>query len=121
MRITCQSTIVDGVCTLANAGHLHPYRNGVELSTEDGIPLGISAQVEYAEVTLRLVPSDRLTSLTDRVVEARSREGELFGFERAANLANEPASSIAKVPHQFRQEDDISVLTLTMAAASSVS
>jgi serine phosphatase RsbU (regulator of sigma subunit) len=50
---------------------------------------------------------------TDGVVEARSKTGELFGFERTAALSTDSAESIARAAQHFGQEDDITVLTLT--------
>jgi hypothetical protein len=46
-------------------------------------------------------------------VEARTRTGELLGFERTANLSTQPAESIAQTAQDFGQEDDITVLTLS--------
>jgi sigma-B regulation protein RsbU (phosphoserine phosphatase) len=107
----------DGTLTLANAGHLAPYRNGVELAINSGFPLGMVPGVEYAESSAALEPGDRLTFLSDGVVEARSAAGELFGFDRAAAISTEPAQSIAGAAQRFGQEDDITVLTLAFAPA----
>jgi serine phosphatase RsbU (regulator of sigma subunit) len=52
--------------------------------------------------------------LTDGVVEAREKDGALFGFERTAALSIQPAEAIAAVAKQFGQDDDITVLTLSM-------
>jgi hypothetical protein len=56
---------------------------------------------------------EQLTLLTDGVVEARDRNGELFGFERTSAVATESAESIAQAAQNFGQEDDITVLTIT--------
>jgi len=58
----------------------------------------------------------RLTLLTDGVVEARSKSGELFGFERTASISNQPAEAIAFAAQRFGQDDDITVLTITRLA-----
>ena len=50
--------------------------------------------------------------MTDGVVEARNKSGELYGFDRAARIASESAESIARAAQEFRQEDDITVVTL---------
>lgn len=117
--ITCLCLRIarDGRVVLANAGHLAPYCNGRELELESSLPLGIAANVEYAETTLQLAPCDTLTLLSDGVVEAKNLKGELFGFERAAQLSAQDAKSIARAAQHFGQEDDITVLTLTFAAA----
>ncbi len=110
----------DGTCTLANAGHLHPYVNGREQSLENGLPLGLAADAVYAESVIRLAAGDCLTLLTDGVVEARNREGELFGFDRTANLAAQSALFIADAAEAFGQEDDITVLTMTRDGNASI-
>lgn len=107
----------DGSITAANAGHIAPYRNGTELPTENSLPLGLAAEATYAESTFRLAPSDQLTLLTDGVVEARNPSGELFGFDRTADLSTQPAEQIARAAQAHGQEDDITVLTLQFAPA----
>ena len=67
----------DGSLTVANAGHLAPHLNGEELPLENGLPLGLSAEAAYPESTFQLGPGQRLTLLTDGVVEARDAKGEL--------------------------------------------
>lgn len=107
----------DGSCTVANAGHLAPYRNGVELPLENGLPLGLDAAAIYAESNFQLGEHEHLTLMTDGVVEARNKSGELFGFERTAAIATDAAEAIAKAAQDFGQEDDITVLTLTRIGA----
>jgi hypothetical protein len=115
---TCLTVRVDadGKVTAANAGHLPPYLNGREISVANNLPLGLSTGAEYGEASFQLKAGDRLTLLTDGVVEARNAAGELFGFERAAGMAREPAAAIAEAAQQHGQEDDITVLTLTWVA-----
>jgi hypothetical protein len=115
--VTCLCCLIapDGRLTLSNAGHLAPYRNGEELHCASGLPLGLVAGAEYAEMELRLDESDTLTFLSDGVVEARNAQGELFGFDRAQAISAEPAQKIAEHAVAFGQEDDISVLKLTLA------
>jgi hypothetical protein len=107
----------DGLLTVANAGHLAPYRNGVELTIESGFPLGVSPDVAYSESSAALEPGDGLTLLSDGVVEARNAQGELFGFERTRAISTQSAESIAHAAQAFGQDDDITVLTLTLAPA----
>jgi hypothetical protein len=111
----------DGSVLLANAGHLPPYLNSLEVSLPGGLPLGVVPEVNYEEVSLSLHPGDRLLLLSDGVVEARKPSGELFGFERLQNLSNQSVFYIADAAKSFGQDDDITVLTVrrlarTMAA-----
>ena len=106
----------DGTLTIANAGHLPPYLNGEELPVADGLPLGIADESVYPEKTWRLGPSDRLTLVSDGVVEARDAGGELYGFERTRSISAQPASAIARIAQQFGQDDDITVLSVMRLA-----
>ena len=102
-----------GRLVLANAGHLSPYRNGEELQLECGLPLGIIADLEYTETVIAFEPNDTLVMLTDGVVEAQSRSGELFGFERTQNISHRSGATIAAAARAFGQTDDITVLCIT--------
>jgi phosphoserine phosphatase RsbU/P len=117
--VTCLCTRVtlEGVVTTANAGHLAPYRNGVEIALGAGLPLGLTADAEYTESTLQLFSGDTLTLLSDGVVEARNLSGELFGFDRTSAISLQSAQQIAEAARNFGQEDDITVLTLSFAGA----
>ena len=108
----------DGEMTIANAGHISPYLNGDEMRIENGLPLGLALGAEYTEQTLHLNPNDRLTLMTDGVVEAQSANKELFGFERTASISTQSAENIARAAQHFGQEDDITVLTLKLAPAT---
>jgi hypothetical protein len=107
----------DGAATLASAGHLNPYLDGKELVVEPNLPLGLSAEVEYVNTSVRLRAGDRLTLITDGVLEARDAvTGELFGFERTLAISGEAAGMIADTAQRFGQEDDIAVLTVAFGA-----
>ena len=100
------------------SGGRHPYHNGKELQLDSGIPLGVMAGASYAETHLRLAPGDTLTFLSDGVVEAKTATGELFGFERTQAISSESAWNIAEAARRFGQEDDITVLRLSMSPAA---
>jgi hypothetical protein len=104
-----------GIVRAANAGHLSPYRNGEEVVIESGLPLGVVADAEYSQSTFALAPGDRLTFLSDGVVEAQSAAGELFGFDRTRQISTQSAEAIARAAQAFGQQDDITVLTLQFA------
>jgi hypothetical protein len=103
----------DGALTVANAGHLAPYLHGTELPTINGLPLGLNPDATYLETTHPLPANQQLTLLTDGVLEARNKTGELFGFNRTTALSVESAAQVATIAQHFGQDDDITVLTLT--------
>ncbi|HEY0760076.1 MAG TPA: SpoIIE family protein phosphatase [Acidisarcina sp.] len=103
----------DGELTVANGGHLPPYLNGEELTTLPELPLGVSAGVSYEQSHFTVAPGDRLTFVSDGVVEATRPGGELFGFERTRQISRDPARTIAEAAKAFGQTDDITVVTLT--------
>ena len=115
---TCQAAWFgpDGDVVLANAGHLPPYLNSQEIAIPGGLPLGVLSDVTYDEIRLFLHPGDRILLLSDGVVEARHKSGELFGFDRVHNLSNQTAFYIADAAKAFGQEDDITVVTVRRLA-----
>ena len=113
----CGELSAAGILTLANAGHLPPYRNGEETPLDSGLPLGIASDPGYTESTLQLAPGDALTFLSDGVVEAQSAAGELFGFDRSRSISTRSAQDIAAAALQFGQQDDITVLTVAWSPA----
>jgi phosphoserine phosphatase RsbU/P len=117
--VTCTGALIsaNGNMLLANAGNPAPYRNGEELAVESGLPLGIVANSDYSETSYQLNPGDHLTFLSDGVVEATNEHRELFGFDRTQAISNRSAGTIAEIAKQFGQEDDITVLTITLAPA----
>jgi phosphoserine phosphatase RsbU/P len=112
--ITCICVRIEpgGRITISNAGHLPPYKDGKELMLEAGLPLGVVADLAYAESRFELKRDDSLTLLSDGVVEARNPKGELFGFERTAAVSRDSVHDIAAAAQQFGQEDDITVVKI---------
>ena len=119
---TCVVTRIaaDGTVTLANAGHLAPFRNEAELPVAGSLPLGLVRDAEYEELDFRLQENDTLMFYTDGVVEARNEAGELYGFDRVASLAasGQNVEDIVEAACAFGQKDDITVLRLTRLAES---
>jgi serine phosphatase RsbU (regulator of sigma subunit) len=111
----CADLSPDGSLRIANAGHLPPYLNGEELPLSNNLPLGVADRIDYPQTPLQLAPGDRLTFISDGVVEARNAARELFGFDRTRQISTRPAQQIAEAARLFGQEDDITVLTLTLA------
>jgi len=113
----CARIYTNGQMTIANAGHLSPYRDGRELELAACLPLGVIPNVEYEQSTFQLNHGDRLTFLSDGVVEATDQKGELFGFERTQQVSHEPARYIAQTAQRFGQTDDITVVSLYFVPA----
>jgi phosphoserine phosphatase RsbU/P len=114
----CARVYPDGTMTIANAGHLHPYRDGRELDLAADLPLGVINDIQYEQATFQLNVGDRLIFLSDGVVEAANAQGELFGFERTQQVSNESARYIAQTAKRFGQTDDITVVSMYFAARS---
>ncbi len=105
-----------GACAIASAGHPAPLLNGHELDLPGALPLALIPSSTYAEISLRLASADRLALYTDGLLEARNASGELYGFDRLETLfSNDPTAKMAaKTAAAFGQEDDITVLVLTV-------
>jgi serine phosphatase RsbU (regulator of sigma subunit) len=113
----------DGSCAMANAGHPAPFINQMEIELAGALPLGLAPDTEYEEYTATLRVEDHIVLYTDGLLEARTRSGELFSFERLSELmARRPnAEQATEVAQDFGQEDDITVLTITRLAAGAES
>jgi hypothetical protein len=105
-----------GLQRVASAGHLPPYLNGVEMALPGSLPLGVVAHPDYECTTVQLAPGDRLTFVSDGVVEAQGTTppwcGDLFGFDLTRALSVFPAQRIADAARGFGQSDDITVVTV---------
>lgn len=121
--VTCCATRIapDGLVTLANAGHLPPYRDGAEVEIAPGLPLGMDEDSVYEERQFALEAGGKLTFVSDGVVEAQSPSGELFGFERTLQISSWSAQAIAEAARAFGQEDDITVVCMTRVNSGSLS
>jgi phosphoserine phosphatase RsbU/P len=108
----CFKLSPNGQMTISNAGHLPFYKNGEELTSEGGPPLGLFPDLVYSESRFEINGGDSLTLLSDGVVEARDAKDEMFGFERTQALSTCSAHEIAVAAQQFGQEDDITVVKL---------
>jgi hypothetical protein len=113
----CARIYPNGKMIVANAGHLSPYRDGREMELAACLPLGVIPNVEYEQSTFQLKHGDRLTFVSDGVVEATDAKGELFGFERTQQVSHEPARYIAQIAQRFGQTDDITVVSLYFVPA----
>jgi hypothetical protein len=111
---TCFALRIDaqGNVELANAGHMPPYLNGEEMELAGALPLGMAAEAEFTTMHFILKPGDALLMMTDGVAEAQDAQGQLFGFDRIARMAQQTVSAakMAAAAQTFGQQDDITVL-----------
>jgi hypothetical protein len=105
----------DGAFIFSNAGHLNPYVDGLELASPGSLPLGLTTSPEFEAIRGILRPGERMILLSDGVLEARSGKGDLLGFDRLVHITRMTASEIADTAQRFGQNDDITVLSLSLA------
>ena len=134
MFVTCLYGVLEpstGRFRFANAGHDLPYVKTADGSVElraRGMPLGLMPGMTYEEKETVLAPGDSLLLHSDGVVEAHDPDGSMFGFPRLkAAVAQYPgggeliervlADLGAHTGPDAEQEDDITMVTLSRAAA----
>ena len=114
--VTCLAARLDpsGRVTIANAGHLAPWLNGDEIAFTGSLPLSVVASAAPEQVVLEMRSGDRLTLLTDGVVEARDPQGVLFGFDRTQSALRQDPSplALAEAAIHHGQDDDLTVISI---------
>ena len=122
--VTCLALRIepDGAATLANAGHLPPYLNGRNWPSRARCPSESLPATTSLSLHFQLAADDWLMLMTDGIVEAQKRNGQLFGFDRIAEILRNGrcAAALAAAAQDFGQEDDITVLTVGLVAAGVV-
>ena len=90
---------------------------------EGALPLGTIPMNSFPVMHFKMRPGDRITLISDGILEAMQPSGELFGFERITQLLTQSisASELADAAQQFGQEDDITVLTVARMAKTHLS
>ena len=118
-----------GVFSYSNGGHCNPiviHSNGdcSELSTTDGVVLGVVPELEYVEKSAIIRPGETVIMYSDGVSEATNSQGEEFGLERlfrafggqaprSAEEANERIlAAVAEFAGETSQSDDVTCLAL---------
>jgi serine phosphatase RsbU (regulator of sigma subunit)/anti-sigma regulatory factor (Ser/Thr protein kinase) len=131
MFVTCFYLVLDpatGHIRYANAGHDLPYRRhagGVSELRATGMPLGLMPDMTYEEDEAALIDGETIVFYSDGLVEAHNPSGEMLGFPRVRHLlatvdAEGPAlirtildELDAFTGAAWRQEDDVTLVTLT--------
>jgi serine phosphatase RsbU (regulator of sigma subunit) len=108
----------DGWLTVANAGHLAPCINGIELPFAGTMPLGMIDTVAYEQTSTELQFGEVVILLTDGVAEAQNPQGKLLGFSAVESLLREGANAraIADAAQRHGQTDDITVIAIARKA-----
>src|ERR671921_1318048 len=136
MFVTCFYCILDpdrATLSYANAGHDLPYvlrgsSGDVEELRARGMPLGIMPGMGYEEKEIVLEEGEAALFYSDGLVEAHDPMGEMFGFPRLRALVAEHdderslVDSLLEELYSFvgegwKQEDDITLLTLRRSAS----
>ena len=84
-----------GELRYAAAGHppMLLLRNGaVTEVSENGLMLAVLESADFTQLTMPLLPEDRLILYTDGILEARNARGQLFGEDRLHSMANQTAA-----------------------------
>jgi sigma-B regulation protein RsbU (phosphoserine phosphatase) len=101
-----------------------PGRKGQSDGFPLNIPLAIDLDTQYGQLSIPMVPGDRLFVYTDGIIDTPSPEGESFGLPRLkAVLDANPKSSLSelksevlKTLHEYAEKglthDDITLIAL---------
>ena len=127
--------IKTGIVNYCNAGHNPPMliRSGQAqyMDLALNLILGVEIDAKYSSQELQLNPGDTLFLYTDGLTEAENAEKELFGEEKALNIANEfgeiSAEKQIDIMHQAvqhfvgeaEQSDDLTMLAIRFQGGGS--
>lgn len=128
MFVTCLVMFIDlesGLTQFANAGHNLPFvaRDGGVIRLEArGMPLGLMPGSHYDEIETVIEPADIVLLYSDGITEQHDAGGEMFGFDRTAELVGGATSGdelvdravqeLGRFSTGVEQEDDITLVTL---------
>ncbi len=114
----------------SNAGQMQPFlkrKAAIEPIKVDGshLPLGMTEDVEYHELTISLERGDTIVFYTDGIPEAMNKKDEMFGFERLESIVKDSAADLsakqvaAKIVQKVadfagsaKQHDDMTVVVV---------
>jgi sigma-B regulation protein RsbU (phosphoserine phosphatase) len=84
---------------LANSGlprPMHCHKGKVKRIEATGLPLGLFATAEYDELTIHAAAGDTFLFFSDGILDARTREGDLFGSGRVEKLVEQNTQASAQ-------------------------
>jgi phosphoserine phosphatase RsbU/P len=84
--------------TVANSGLPRPiylHAGKLEVIEATGLPLGLFDEADYDEFKFRMKPGDMFVFFSDGILDARNREGHLFGRGRVEKIVAECARKSA--------------------------
>ena len=93
--------------TIANAGHMPPLLRNVEGKITEigeeivGLPLGVTADIPYEQITHKLNPGDVVTLYTDGINEAMNERDDLYTIERLTKQLALPANNLSEIGRQI--------------------
>ena len=113
----------------SNAGHLPlilVQNNGQNVKLIDGprgIPLGVVTDFNYEQENIKLNAGDSIILISDGVIEAMSRDEEMFSIQRLVNILSNPSVSaqstvdsilqnVQNFTHGAVQHDDLTILVI---------
>ena len=101
-----------------------PGRKGQTDGFPLNIPLAVDLDTLYGQLTISMVPGDRLFVYTDGIIDAPNPEGESFGLDRLKDVLDtntgvplsELKMAVLKTLHQFTKQeltyDDITLIAM---------
>lgn len=113
----------NGQLTLANAGHLPPYLNAIEVPFSGSLPLGAVSPCTYDQTAFDIRAGDCVLLLTDGIIEAQNAQGQLLGFQHVETLMRHGATAqaLAEAAQQHGQTDDITAIAIQREANPAIS
>jgi sigma-B regulation protein RsbU (phosphoserine phosphatase) len=73
------------------------------------------AENVWVDTSLTMLAGDRITFVSDGVIEAANAHGELFGLDQTREISMKPAQVIAATAQEWGQDDDITVVQVAYA------
>ncbi len=101
-----------------------PHRKGQIDGFPINIPLAVDLDTLYGQLTISMVPGDRLFVYTDGIIEAPNPEGESFGLARLKDALDantgaplsELKSAVIKILHEHTEteltHDDVTLIAM---------